>query len=145
MYIKVWSLTFSSDLRKPGLVPGESLSTATIFGSVLEKIQIHHHCFIIYGFLCISIMPFLGWFNNSVAGLGAPCVSGVDPICNKAICWSLLVWKHFINVVHFMSLMHASTVCYFDGGMMMILLVLHSGLAIKILLPWPFWAKTTGK
>ena len=37
MYIKVWSLTFSSDLRKPGLVPGESLSPATIFGSVLEK------------------------------------------------------------------------------------------------------------
>ena len=26
-------------LRKPGLVPGESLSPATIFGSVLEKIN----------------------------------------------------------------------------------------------------------
>ena len=37
VYIKVWSLTFYSDLRKPGLVPGESLSPATNFGSVLEK------------------------------------------------------------------------------------------------------------
>ena len=40
MYIKVWSSTFSSDSRKPGLVPGESLSPATIFGSVLEKLSI---------------------------------------------------------------------------------------------------------
>ena len=39
VYIKVWSLTFSSDLRKPGLVPGESLFPARIFGSVLEKIK----------------------------------------------------------------------------------------------------------
>ena len=39
VYIKVWSLTFSSDLRKPGLVPGKSLSPATIFCSVLEKIN----------------------------------------------------------------------------------------------------------
>ena len=37
VYIKVWSLTFSSDLRKPGLVAGKSLSQATNFGSVLEK------------------------------------------------------------------------------------------------------------
>ena len=37
--IKVRSLTFSSDLRKPGLVPGESLSPARIFGSVLEKMN----------------------------------------------------------------------------------------------------------
>ena len=41
MYIKVWSLTFSSDLRKPGLVPGESLSPAINFGSVLEKSWIY--------------------------------------------------------------------------------------------------------
>ena len=34
---KLSSLTFSSDLKKPGLVPGESLSPATIFCSVLEK------------------------------------------------------------------------------------------------------------
>ena len=39
VYIKVWSLTVSSDLRKPGLVPGKSLSLATILGSVLEKIN----------------------------------------------------------------------------------------------------------
>ena len=39
MYIKLLSLTFSSDLRKPGLVPGKSLSPATIFCSVLEKIN----------------------------------------------------------------------------------------------------------
>ena len=34
---KLSSLTFSSDLRKPGLVPGESLSPVTKFCSVLEK------------------------------------------------------------------------------------------------------------
>ena len=39
VYIKVWSLTYSSDLRKPGLVLGKSLSPATIFGSVPKKIN----------------------------------------------------------------------------------------------------------
>ena len=41
MYIKVWSLTFSSDLRKPWLVPGKSLSSTQIISSVLEKSQIY--------------------------------------------------------------------------------------------------------
>ena len=40
--IKLSSLIFSSDLKKPGLVPGENLSPATKFCSVLEKKLIIH-------------------------------------------------------------------------------------------------------
>ena len=38
---KSMKLNISSDLRKPGLVPGKSLSPATNFGSVLEKSWIY--------------------------------------------------------------------------------------------------------
>ena len=39
--IRRWQMLLpgSSDFRKPELVPGESLSPATIFGSVLKKIN----------------------------------------------------------------------------------------------------------
>ena len=37
------NLNIFSDLRKPGLVPGESLSLSTKFDSVLEKKPNLHH------------------------------------------------------------------------------------------------------
>ena len=53
-------------------------------------------------------MPLIGQLNISVAGLGSPGPNGDDLICNKAICGSDLVSKHFFSVC-FISLMHAST------------------------------------
>ena len=38
-YTKLSSLTYSSDLRKPGFIPGESLSPVTKICSVPEKIN----------------------------------------------------------------------------------------------------------
>ena len=49
------NLNIFSDLRKPGLVPGESLSLSTNINSVLEKNQIYKISFAFYHFLCENI------------------------------------------------------------------------------------------
>ena len=56
--------------------------------------------------LIMGIMPQIGQLNNIVARPGSP--SRVIPICNRAICGSSLVSKHFLSV-HFTNFIHAST------------------------------------
>ena len=51
---------------------------------------------------------FIGWLNNSVAELDSSCPSGVDLICNKAICVSVWISMYILSI-YFENLMHAST------------------------------------
>ena len=46
------------------------------------------------------MMPPIGQLNNSIAGLGSPCPSGVHLICNKAICISDSVSMHFDGILY---------------------------------------------
>ena len=56
----------------------------------------------------IGMMPLIGQLDSSIAGFGSPGPSGVDLICNKAICGSDVMSKHFMSVC-LINLIHTST------------------------------------
>ena len=60
------------------------------------------------GLLIINIMSPIGQLNNIVTSLGSPGLSGVICICNRPMCGSSLVSKHFFSM-HFTNIIHVST------------------------------------
>ena len=96
-------LPVSSDLRKPCLITGKSMSLYTKFYSVPEKyldiysficvqLPVHKSSIVILinikyygGLLCFGSMPFRSLLDSSVARFGNPGLIRVTLICKKAI------------------------------------------------------------